>query len=114
MKINKDKSTFEFKELRDHLRSVYSPILDLQNLEDTFLTRAMQEYEARLKSEKNIVNTHEQLNKWGRSLNTDAENIERQNAFNKYLSTLSRQLKVLSATYQVSVHLFLLSTLKIL
>ncbi|XP_043466471.1 gamma-tubulin complex component 3 [Leptopilina heterotoma] len=96
------------RELRDHLRSVYSPILDLQNLEDTFLTRAMQEYEARSKSEKKIVDTHEQVSKWGRSVKTDADNIERQNAFNKYLSTLSRQLKVLSATYQDRVKKFLL------
>lgn len=85
---------------------MYSPILDLQNLEDTFLTRAMQEYEARLNAEKNIVDSHEQGNKWGRSLKSDAENIERQNAFNKYLFTLSRQLKCLSTTYQVGANLF--------
>ena len=87
---------------------MYSPILDLQNLEDTFLTRATQEYEARLKSEKRIMDTNEPTNKWGRSQSSDAENIERQNAFNKYLSTLSRQLKVLSATYQVNTKLILL------
>lgn len=87
----------------DHLRSVYGPILDLQNLEETFLARATQEYEARLSTTKFVDVTSEQTNKWGRSNSTDAENADRQTAFTKYLNTLSIQLKLLSRTYQVIV-----------
>lgn len=84
----------------DHLRSVYSPILDLQNLEETFLARATQEYEARLND--NFGHTSiEQTKKWGRTNKKDQEIIEREAAFSKYLSTLSIQLRLLSRTYQV-------------
>lgn len=85
----------------DHLRSVYGPILDLQNLEETFLARATQEYEIRLSNNKFVDQTSEQLKKWGRSNSTDLDNNERQTAFTKYLNTLSIQLKLLSRTYQV-------------
>ena len=85
----------------DHLRSVYGPILDLQNLEETFLVRATQEYEARMNVDEFIDATSERTNKWGRSNSMDVENVERQNAFMKYLNTLSIQLRLLSRTYQV-------------
>lgn len=88
------------QELMDHLRSVYSPILDLQNLEETFLARATQEYEARLNA-ANFVQTSEQTKKWGRTIKKDQEAIEREAAFSKYLNTLSIHLKLLSKTYQV-------------
>jgi len=81
----------------DHLRSVYSPILDLQNLEETFLARATQEYEAR--SNDNLG--HEQTKKWSRTNKKDQEIEEREKAFSKYLNTLSIQLRLLSRTYQV-------------
>lgn len=84
----------------DHLRSVYSPILDLQNLEETFLTHAIQEYEARLNADKKTLN--EQTKKWGRTNKADEETVERKEAFSNYLTLLSRQLKVLSRTYQVT------------
>lgn len=82
----------------DHLRSVYSPILDLQNLEETFLARATQEYEARLNAD-NLK--QEQMTKWGRTTKKDQEIAEREAAFSKYLNTLSIQLRLLSRTYQV-------------
>lgn len=82
----------------DHLRSVYSPILDLQNLEETFLARATQEYEARLSADNF---KQEQTKKWGRTNKKDQEIVEREAAFSKYLNTLSIQLRLLSRTYQV-------------
>lgn len=82
----------------DHLRSVYSPILDLQNLEETFLARATQEYEARL-NDDNFRS--EQTKKWGRTNKKDQEIEGRDKAFSKYLNTLSIQLRLLSRTYQV-------------
>lgn len=87
------------QELMNHLRSVYSPILDLQNLEETFLARATQEYEARL----NDNFGQEQTKKWNRTNKKDQEIIEREAAFSKYLNTLSIQLRLLSRTYQVTV-----------
>lgn len=84
----------------DHLRSVYSPILDLQNLEETFLARATQEYEARLNAD---TFQQEQKKKWGRTNKKDQENVEREVAFSKYLNTLSIQLRLLSRTYQVII-----------
>ncbi|XP_043288124.1 gamma-tubulin complex component 3 [Venturia canescens] len=98
----------ESEELMDHLRSVYGPILDLQNLEETFLARATQEYEIRLSTTKFVDETSEELKKWGRSNSTDLDNNERQAAFTKYLNTLSIQLKLLSRTYQDRVKKFLL------
>ncbi|XP_070157516.1 gamma-tubulin complex component 3 [Polyergus mexicanus] len=95
------------QELMDHLRSVYSPILDLQNLEETFLVRATQEYEARLSAD-NFVQKSEQTKKWGRTSKKDEETIEREAAFSKYLNTLSIHLKLLSKTYQDRVQKFLL------
>lgn len=86
------------QELMDHLRSVYSPILDLQNLEETFLARATQEYEARLNADNF---KQEQTKKWGRTNKKDQEIVEREAAFSKYLNTLSIQLRLLSRTYQV-------------
>lgn len=82
----------------DHLRSVYSPILDLQNLEETFLARATQEYEARLNTDNF---GQKQMTKWGRTNKKDQEIAEREAAFSKYLNTLSIQLRLLSRTYQV-------------
>lgn len=85
----------------DHLRSVYSPILDLQNLEETFLARATQEYEARLNADNFGHTSYEQTKKWGCTNKKDEEIIEREAAFSKYLNTLSIQLRLLSRTYQV-------------
>ncbi|XP_053594050.1 gamma-tubulin complex component 3 homolog [Microplitis demolitor] len=96
------------QELMNHLRSVYGPILDLENLEETFLARATQEYEARVSSNKFIEITSEKTKSWGKTNSIDAESTERQNAFTKYLTTLSRQLRVLSRTYQDRVKKFLL------
>lgn len=82
----------------NHLRSVYGPILELQNLEETFLERATAEYEARVKFEKSIENT--QLSQ------TNVENEERvdnKSNFLKYLNMLSMKLKLLSGTYQVRI-----------
>ncbi|XP_018355185.1 PREDICTED: gamma-tubulin complex component 3 homolog [Trachymyrmex septentrionalis] len=93
------------QELMDHLRSVYSPILDLQNLEETFLARATQEYEARLNND-NLG--REQTKNWGRTYKKDQEIEEREKAFSKYLNTLSIQLRLLSRTYQDRVKKFLL------
>lgn len=87
----------------DHLRSVYSPILDLQNLEETFLARATQEYEARLNSDNFVQKSSEQTKKWGRTNKKDQEAGERETAFSKYLNTLSIQLRLLSRTYQVII-----------
>lgn len=84
----------------NHLRSVYVPILDLQNLEETFLTRASAEYEARMSSEKYVEQSNENK-KWGTSNSQEVENLERKNNFLKYLSTLSMKLKLLSKRYQV-------------
>ena len=86
----------------DHLRSVYGPILDLQNLEETFLTRATHEYKARLK-DNNSVNVKNSLvkNRSDLTENNDAEIVKRQAVFSKYLNTLSIQLRLLSRTYQV-------------
>lgn len=80
----------------DHLRSVYYPIQDLQNHEETFLARATQEYETRLKTDD-----FAQPKKSDRANKKDEEAIERDAAFSKYLNTFSRQLKLLSRTYQV-------------
>ncbi|XP_053984214.1 gamma-tubulin complex component 3 homolog [Hylaeus volcanicus] len=86
------------QELMDHLRSVYGPILDLLNLEETFLTMATQEYEARMKD--------------GASLDpaniNNAAVTKRQSAFLKYLNTFSIQLRLLSRTYQDRVKKFLI------
>ncbi|XP_032676591.1 gamma-tubulin complex component 3 [Odontomachus brunneus] len=89
--------------LMDHLRSVYYPIQDLQNHEETFLARATQEYKARLKTDN-----FAQPKKSGRMNKKDQEAIEREAAFSKYLNTFSRQLKLLSRTYQDRVKKFLL------
>ncbi|XP_076756926.1 gamma-tubulin complex component 3 [Xylocopa sonorina] len=86
------------QELMDHLRSVYGPILDLQNLEETFLTHATLEYEVRLK-DNNLSDPSEA---------NDAEITKRQVAFSKYLNTLSIQLRLLSRTYQDRVKKFLI------
>uniref|UniRef100_A0A0C9S147 Tubgcp3_0 protein n=1 Tax=Fopius arisanus TaxID=64838 RepID=A0A0C9S147_9HYME len=96
------------QELRDQLRTVYNPILSLQNIEETFLTRATVEYEARMKTNKFINIQSEKTKTWGRTNTADADAIERINAFTKYLTTLSKQLKVLSKTYQDQVKKFLL------
>ncbi|KAH0553598.1 gamma-tubulin complex component 3 [Cotesia glomerata] len=96
------------QELMNHLRSVYNPILELENLEETFLARATQEYEARVSSNKFTQVTSEQTKSWGKTNAVDAETFERQTAFTKYLTTLSRQLRVLSRTYQDRVKKFLL------
>ncbi|XP_015587434.1 gamma-tubulin complex component 3 [Cephus cinctus] len=96
------------QELMDHLRSVYGPILDLQNLEENFLARATQEYEARLNEEEFIGVTSEKTKKWGKTKAGDIENSERKSAFMKYLNTLSIQLRLLSRTYQDRVKKFLL------
>ncbi|XP_066585040.1 gamma-tubulin complex component 3-like [Prorops nasuta] len=96
------------QELMNHLRSVYGPILDLQNLEETFISRTTQEYEARLKDEKLIRTTIEQTKNWGRTNNADAVSTDRQTKFLKYLNTLSIQLRLLSRTYQDRVEKFLL------
>lgn len=85
----------------DHLRSVYGPILDLQNLEETFLTRATQEYEARLKDNYSVNVTYVSSNQLDISDTESAEIAKRQAGFSKYLNTLSIQLRLLSRTYQV-------------
>lgn len=103
-KINKIKCWMYYfqQELMDHLRSVYGPILDLQNLEETFLTRATQEYEARSKDKK-LLNIH-LSSRPDLPESNDAETNERQAAFSKYLNTLSIQLRLLSRTYQVTYY----------
>ncbi|XP_017795465.1 PREDICTED: gamma-tubulin complex component 3 [Habropoda laboriosa] len=95
------------QELMDHLRSVYGPILDLQNLEETFLTRATQEYGARLK-DNNLLATSEPSSRLDFSEVCDAEISKRQIGFSKYLNTLSIQLRLLSRTYQDRVKKFLI------
>lgn len=75
--------------------------MELQTLEETFLAKATHEYEARLNDEQNVEKTNERVWKWGRTKNTDTVQNERQVSFKKYLSTLSRQLKLLSNSYQV-------------
>lgn len=84
----------------DHLRSVYGPILDLQNLEETFLARATHEYEARLKDNKLLNTTVVMSSHLDQTM--DAEIAKRQAKFSKYLNTLSIQLRLLSRTYQVT------------
>ncbi|XP_046746973.1 gamma-tubulin complex component 3 isoform X2 [Diprion similis] len=96
------------QELMNHLRSVYGPILELQALEETFLERAMQEYEDRKKAENKIENKCEPSKKWGRTTSGDAKDAKRTNIFTKYLATLSLHLKFLSRTYQDRVKKFLL------
>lgn len=86
----------------DHLRSVYGPILELQGLEETFLERAMQEYDERNRAENLIENKTDPSTKWGRTTSGDAQAAKRVKIFTKYLATLSLQLKFLSRTYQVS------------
>lgn len=86
----------------DHLRSVYGPILELQGLEETFLERAMQEYEERTKAEDIIENKRGPSTKWGRTTSSDAQGAKRATVFSKYLTTLSVHLKLLSRTYQVN------------
>lgn len=94
------------QELMDHLRSVYGPILDLQNLEETFLARATHEYEARLKDNKLLNTTVVMSSHLDQSM--DAEIAKRQATFSKYLNTLSIQLRLLSRTYQDRVKKFLI------
>ncbi|XP_029157570.1 gamma-tubulin complex component 3 [Nylanderia fulva] len=96
------------QELMDHLRSVYSPILDLQNLEENFLAHATKEYEARLNADNIVQTSSEQTKKWGRTNKKDQEATERETAFSKCLNKLSIQLKLLSRTYQDRVKKFLL------
>lgn len=96
------------QELRDQLRTVYNPILSLQSIEETFLARATVEYEARVSANKFINVQSEKGKTWGRTTTADADEIERMNAFSKYLTTLSKQLKVLSKRYQDQVKKFLL------
>ncbi|XP_012268384.2 gamma-tubulin complex component 3 isoform X2 [Athalia rosae] len=96
------------QELMDHLRSVYRPILELQSLEETFLARAMQEYEERMTAEDIIENKLYPSKKWGRTTSSDAEGSKRTNLFTKYLATLSLNLKLLSRNYQDRVKKFLL------
>ncbi|KAK2580582.1 hypothetical protein KPH14_007705 [Odynerus spinipes] len=96
------------QELMDHLRSVYSPILDLQSLVETFLIRATQEHEARLSADHFSQVKSEQLKSWGRTTASDIDTNERQTAFLKYLNTLSIQLRLLYRTYQDRVKKFLL------
>ncbi|XP_076634245.1 gamma-tubulin complex component 3 [Colletes latitarsis] len=95
------------QELMDHLRSVYGPILDLLDLEETFLTFATQEYETRLKENVplNVTCPSNRLN----ATNTgNTEFTKRQTVFLKYLNTLSIQLRLLSRTYQDRVKKFLI------
>ena len=96
------------QELMDHLRSVYGPILDLQNLEETFLTRATQEYEARLKDNYSVNVAYVSSNQLDISDTESAEIAKRQAGFCKYLNTLSIQLRLLSRTYQDRVKKFLI------
>lgn len=93
------------QDLTNHLRSVYSPILELQTLEETFLLRANEEYEALMNEKTFLETTSEQDSKWGSTNSKEAEITERKNAFNKYLNTLSFELKHLSNIYQVNVKL---------
>lgn len=88
----------------DHLRSVYSPILDLQSLVETFLIRATQEHEAKLSADNFSQVVSEQTKSWGRSTANDIDTKERQTAFLKYLNTLSIQLRLLYRTYQVIIY----------
>lgn len=90
----------------NRLRSVYKPILELQTLEETFLSRATAEYEARMNTEKFITKTSETQKQWGRTKSQDAAEAERRNAFMKYLSNLSAKLRLLSKSYQVKFLIF--------
>ena len=94
-----------FQELMDHLRSVYGPILDLQNLEETFLTRTTKEYEARLEENSSTSTTYVSSNRLEFTGTTDSEVSKRQTTFLKYLNTLAIQLRLLSRTYQVIFNL---------
>ena len=96
------------QELMDHLRSVYGPILDLQNLEETFLTRTTKEYEARLEENSSTSTTHVPSNRLEFTGTTDSEVTKRQTTFLKYLNTLAIQLRLLSRTYQDRVKKFLI------
>ncbi|XP_076246301.1 gamma-tubulin complex component 3 isoform X2 [Calliopsis andreniformis] len=96
------------QELMDHLRSVYGPILDLQNLEETFFTLATQEYETRLKENNTLDATYVSSNRLDLSGINDAEASKRYTTFLKYLNTLSIQLRLLSRTYQDRVKKFLI------
>lgn len=89
----------------DHLRSVYGPILDLQNLEETFLTFATQEYEARLKESSSLNETDLTFNRLD-PMDYNAGVTKRQTTFLKHLNTLSIQLRLLSRTYQVMFNLY--------
>ncbi|XP_076172653.1 gamma-tubulin complex component 3 isoform X2 [Ptiloglossa arizonensis] len=95
------------QELMDHLRSVYGPILDLQNLEETFLTFATQEYEARLKESSSLNETDLTFNRLD-PMDYNAGVTKRQTTFLKHLNTLSIQLRLLSRTYQDRVKKFLI------
>ncbi|XP_076657908.1 gamma-tubulin complex component 3 isoform X1 [Halictus rubicundus] len=92
------------QELMDHLRSVYGPILDLQNLEETFLKVATREYEARL----NDASTTYSLKRPDHTDHTDEEVTKRQATFLKHMNTLFIQLRLLSRTYQDRVKKFLI------
>lgn len=85
----------------NRLRSVYKPILELQNLEETFLSRATAEYEARMNAEKFVNETSETQKQWGRTKSQDSAEAERRNNFSKYLTLLSAKLRLLSKAYQV-------------
>lgn len=87
----------------NRLRSVYKPILELQNLEESFLSRATAEYEARMNSEKFITETSEIQKQWGKTKSQDAAEAERRSGFMKHLSSLSTRLRLLSKTYQVKL-----------
>ncbi|XP_076666493.1 gamma-tubulin complex component 3 isoform X4 [Andrena cerasifolii] len=96
------------QELMDHLRSVYGPILDLQNLEETFLTRTTKEYETRLVENSSTSTTYVPSNRLEFTGTTDSEVTKRQSTFLKYLNTLAIQLRLLSRTYQDRVKKFLI------
>lgn len=96
---------FSAQDLTNHLRSVYSPILELQALEETFLLRANEEYEALMNEKTYVEATSEQDLKWGSTKSKETEIAERKNTFNKYLNSLSFELKHLSNIYQVTMKL---------
>ncbi|XP_078049224.1 gamma-tubulin complex component 3 isoform X1 [Augochlora pura] len=96
------------QELMDHLRSVYGPILDLQNLEETFLKVATREYEARLNETSTLQSNNAASIRPDKADHTDVEMTKRQTTFLKYLNTLLIQLRLLSRTYQDRVKKFLI------
>ncbi|XP_031837668.1 gamma-tubulin complex component 3 isoform X2 [Nomia melanderi] len=96
------------QELMDHLRSVYGPILDLQNLEETFLKTATREYKARLNESVSLDAAYSGADRLQPIDENDAEVTKRQAAFLKYLNTLFIQLRLLSRTYQDRVKKFLI------